>query len=105
MDEASIFVDKDSDHIINILVREARKFGLGIIFASQSINHFSEDVLANVGVKLILGVDQLFVAEMARKLRVDARRIDAIRPRQSALIQTKVIGDQKSDYVDIFLSR
>ncbi len=105
MDEASIFVDKDSDHIINILVREARKFGLGIIFASQSINHFSEDVLANVGVKLILGVDQLFVGEMARKLRVDARRIDSIRPRQSALIQTKVIGDQKSDYVDIFLSR
>lgn len=105
MDEASIFVDKSSDHIINILVREARKFGLGIIFASQSIKHFSEDVLANVGLKLILGVDQLFVAEMARLLRVDARRIEAIRPRQSALIQTKVIGDQKSDYVDIFLSR
>lgn len=105
MDEASIFVDKASDHIINILVREARKFGLGILFASQSIKHFSEDVLANVGLKLILGVDQMFVAEMARMLRIDPKRIEHIRPQQSAVIQTKVIGDPKNDYVEIFLSR
>lgn len=105
MDEASIFVNDDSDHIINILIREARKFGLGIIFASQAINHFSEDVLANVGFKLILGVDQMFIAQMARMLRVDAARIEAIRPRQTALIQCKVIGDQRNDYVDVYLAR
>lgn len=105
MDEASIFVNDDSDHIINILIREARKFGLGIVFASQSINHFSEDVLANVGFKLILGVDQMFIAQMARMLRVEASKIEDIRPRQTALIQCKVIGDQKNDYTDIFLSR
>jgi len=105
MDEASIFVNDDSDHIINILIREARKFGLGIVFASQAINHFSEDVLANVGFKLILGVDQMFIASMSRMLRVEATRIESIRPRQSALIQCKVIGDQRNDYVDIYLSR
>lgn len=105
MDEASIFVNDDSDHIINILIREARKFGLGIIFASQAINHFSEDVLANVGFKLILGVDQMFIASMSRMLRVEASRIESIRPRQTALIQCKVIGDQKNDYADIFLAR
>ena len=105
MDEASIFVNDDSDHIINILIREARKFGLGIIFASQAISHFSEDVLANVGFKLILGVDQMFIAGMSRMLRVEAAKIEAIRPRQSALIQCKAIGDQRNEYVDIFLSR
>ena len=105
MDEASIFVNDDSDHIINILIREARKFGLGIIFASQAINHFSEDVLANVGFKLILGVDQMFIGSMSRMLRVEASRIESIRPRQTALIQCKVIGDQKNDYADIFLAR
>lgn len=104
MDEASIFVNDDSDHIINILIREARKFGLGIIFASQSIKHFSEDVLANVGFKLILGVDQIFVGSMARMLRVEASRIETIRPRQTALIQCKVIGDQRDDYLDVYLS-
>lgn len=105
IDEASIFVSDDSDHIINILIREARKFGLGLIFASQAVNHFSEDVLANVGFKLILGVDQMFVAQMSRMLRVDAKKIEEIRPRQTALIQCKVIGDQKNEYTEIYLAR
>lgn len=104
MDEASIFVNDEADHIINILIREARKFGLGIIFASQSIKHFSEDVLANVGFKIILGVDQIFVASMSRMLRVDADRIEKIKPRQTALIQCKVVGDQRDDYIDVYLS-
>lgn len=104
IDEASIFVSDDPDHIINILIREARKFGIGILFASQSINHFSEDVLANCGLKLILGVDQMFVSSMARMLRVDAKLIDAIKPRVSALVQCKVVGDQKNDFTEIYLA-
>lgn len=104
IDEASIFVSDDPDHIINILIREARKFGIGILFASQSINHFSEDVLANCGLKLILGVDQMFISSMARMLRVDAKLIDNIKPRVSALIQCKVVGDQKNDFTEIYLA-
>lgn len=104
IDEASIFVSDDPDHILNILIREARKFGLGILFASQSISHFSEDVLANVGLKLILGVDQMFVSQMARMLRVDPKLIDAIRPRTSALVQCKVVGDQRNDFTEIYLT-
>lgn len=104
IDEASIFVSDDADHILNILIREARKFGIGILFASQSINHFSEDVLANCGLKLILGVDQMFVSTMARMLRVDAKLIDSIKPRMSALVQCKVVGDQKNDFTEIYLA-
>jgi hypothetical protein len=104
IDEASIFVSDDADHILNILIREARKFGIGILFASQSINHFSEDVLANCGLKLILGVDQMFVNSMARMLRVDAKLIDSIKPRMSALVQCKVVGDQKNDFTEIYLA-
>lgn len=104
IDEASIFISDDPDHILNILMREARKFGLGIIFASQSVNHFSEDVLANVGLKLILGVDQMFIPSMSRMLRVDARMIDSIKPRMSALIQCKVVGDQRNEFTEIYLA-
>ena len=104
IDEASIFLSDDPDHIINILIREARKFGIGILFASQSIKHFSEDVLANVGLKLILGIDQMFVSQMARQLRVDAELIDAIKPRMSALVQCKVVGDQRNDFTEIYLA-
>lgn len=104
IDEASIFLSDDPDHIINILIREARKFGIGILFASQSIKHFSEDVLANVGLKLILGVDQMFVSQMARQLRVAPELIDSIKPRMSALVQCKVVGDQRNDFTEIYLS-
>lgn len=104
IDEASIFMNDDPDHIIAILMRESRKFGIGLVFASQSLNHFSEDVLANVGLKLILGVDQMFVSTMARMLRVEAKLIDSIKPRVTALVQTKVVGDQRNDFNEIFLS-
>lgn len=104
IDEASIFMSEDPDHIINILMRESRKFGLGLIFASQSVNHFSEDILANVGLKLLLGVDQMFIPSLSRMLRVDGAKIDAIRPRKSALVQTKIVGDQKNDFSEIYLA-
>lgn len=104
IDEASIFLSEDPDHIINILIREARKFGIGILFASQSIKHFSDDVLANVGLKLILGIDQMFIGQMARQLRVAPELIDAIKPRMSALVQCKVVGDQRNDFTEIYLS-
>ena len=37
-------------------------------------------------------------------LRVDAKQIDAIKPRMSALVQCKVVGDQKNDFTEIFLA-
>lgn len=104
IDEASIFLSDEPDHIINTLIRECRKFGLAIIFASQSVNHFSEDVLANVGMKLILGVDQMFVSQLARMLRIDGKLLDNIRPRRTALVQCKVVGDQRNDFTEIFLA-
>lgn len=105
IDEASIFLSKDPDHILNILMRESRKFGIGLIFASQSLNHFNEDILANVGMKLILGIDHMFVSSVARMLRVDAKKVEEIRPRQTALVQCKVVGDQSNEYEEVFLSQ
>ncbi|MFZ3481735.1 ATP-binding protein [Sphingomonas sp. 3-13AW] len=104
IDEASIFLDKDPDHIINILMRESRKFGIGLMFASQSLNHFSDDVLANVGLKIVLGVDQMYISQMSRMLRVDGRLIENIRPRRTALVQCKIVGDQRNDFTEIFLA-
>lgn len=105
IDEASIFLSKDPDHILNILMRESRKFGIGLVFASQSLTHFSEDILSNVGMKLILGIDQMFVTAVSRMLRVDASKVEKIRPRQTALVQCKVIGDQRNEYDEVFLSQ
>jgi hypothetical protein len=74
------------------------------MFASQSLAHFSDDVLANVGLKIILGVDQMYISQMSRMLRVDGRLIENIRPRRTALAQCKIVGDQRNDFTEIFLA-
>ncbi len=43
-----------ADNILNELITEARKFGLGMILASQMSDHFSEEVRANAATWLVL---------------------------------------------------
>ncbi|WP_299690235.1 helicase HerA-like domain-containing protein [Hydrocarboniphaga sp.] len=60
IDEAKILSlggsgDRDrADNILNQLITEARKFGLGMILASQMSEHFSEEVRANASTWLVL---------------------------------------------------
>jgi len=44
----------NSYHILNRLATEARKYGLGIILASQVIRHFGRDIRSNAASKLVL---------------------------------------------------
>lgn len=89
IDEAHKFISTESTHIINIMMREARKFGIGLIFASQSYSHFSEDIISNCASKLILGIDELYHDTMARKFGVEVNRIRLIQPHKTALCQMK----------------
>jgi hypothetical protein len=43
-----------ADNILNELITEARKFGLGMILASQMSDHFSEEVRANAATWIVL---------------------------------------------------
>lgn len=59
IDEAKILSmgkgDKNARHrILNLLATEGRKFGIGIILASQMVEHFSDEVRANASVWLVL---------------------------------------------------
>ena len=60
LDEAHIFFDDNPDNIINTIAKEARKFGVALICISQSPTHFSEDFIAAVSTKVILGIDELY---------------------------------------------
>jgi DNA helicase HerA-like ATPase len=44
----------DPYHILNRLATEARKFGLGLILASQILGHFGRDIRSNAASKVIL---------------------------------------------------
>ena len=43
-----------ADNVLNELLTEARKFGLGMVLASQMSDHFSEEVRANAATWLVL---------------------------------------------------
>ncbi|MGB0990403.1 MAG: helicase HerA domain-containing protein [Halarcobacter sp.] len=61
--------EKDNPYnILNRVVLEARKYGLGIIFASQRIEHYSAELLSNIHTKLILKTDDSDIATTLKTL-------------------------------------
>lgn len=96
LDEAHAFCDDDEDNIINTVAREARKFGLTLIAASQAPNHFTEDFLTSVGTKVVLAIDEMFWDGAARKLRLDVKALEWIKPRQTCAVQIKATSESKN---------
>lgn len=101
LDEAHKFVVDDGDHIINRLVKEARKFGIGIILASQAFVHYSDDLLMSSGLKLVLGCPEMYREPMRRKLGLDmldlrgkkVNPLALIRPKDTAMISIATAGE------------
>lgn len=103
IDEGHKFVDDDGDHIINRIVKEARKFGVGIILASQAFVHFSDDLLMSSGLKVVLGCPEMYREQMRRKLGLDMVTIKTsgtkinplalIKPKDTAMISIATAGE------------
>lgn len=105
LDEAHVFADDDPDNILNNIAREARKFGLSLICASQSPTHFPEDFIAAVATKVILGIDEMYWRTSVSKMRVTEEGLKWIRPQTSILVQTKRKGNVKSEWQWTYLPR
>lgn len=90
IDEAHLFVTDDADNPLNSMAKESRKFGLGLMLASQSIHHFSEDLIMNTAMKYILGIDETFYSQVSRKAGIDIKIMPYIKPRVSALVNLKM---------------
>ena len=99
LDEAHLFLTDDEDNPINIIAKEARKFGLGLFCASQSPLHFSDDFLSNVSTKIILGIDQMFWDGSARKLKVDIKALEWIVSQKKILIQLNNRGESRNEFI------
>lgn len=103
LDEAHLFLTDEATNPINIIAKEARKFGLGLFCASQSPLHFSDDFLSNVATKIILGVDQMFWDGSVRKLKIEMETLEWIVPHQKIVIQMNNKGDTRSQFVRVAL--
>lgn len=102
LDEAHKFVVDEGDHIINRIVKESRKYGVGLILASQAFVHFSDDLLMSSGLKLVLGCPEMFREPMRRKLGLDmvelksgkkVNPLSLIRPKDTAMISISTAGE------------
>lgn len=98
LDEAHIYANDNPEHIVNLISKEARKFGLGMICASQSPTHFSEDFISSVGTKVVLGIDEMFWRGAQTKMRLSEDALKWVRPHQSILVQMKTIGETRGDW-------
>lgn len=98
LDEAHIYADDDPDNIINTIAKEARKFGQALVLASQSPTHFTEDFIASVATKVVLGIDEMYWRGAATKMRVGEDALAWIRPKRNMLVQIKATGAPKNDW-------
>lgn len=105
LDEAHNFFNDEPDNITNVISKEARKFGTAMICASQSPTHFSDDFVANVGTKIILGLDQMFWDGSVRKLKLDLAALEWIVPHYKMLIQINNKAELKNRFIWTMLDR
>jgi hypothetical protein len=88
MDEAHKFVRKDSDAIENKLAIEARKFGLGLWFISQTVGHFTDDFVMSCATTLVIGLHPLLWREAIAKLKISEATLRTIRPQFDVALRT-----------------
>ena len=82
-----------ADGILNELMTEARKFGLGMIIASQMSDHFSEDVRANAATWLVLKPMELKEARKnAANVSVDGEDLMRLAGRGDGFYRDKATG-------------
>lgn len=101
VDEAHKFTSDEPEHIMNLIAKEARKFGFGMMWASQSFGHFPEDIIANTSTKVILGIDEMYQDVSAKKLKIQVKRFGYIQPHKTAIVQIKKKGELKNQFVDV----
>lgn len=103
IDEAQRFLDKDDmDHIVSVISREGRKFGIGLMLATQNCSNFPEDILINSATKMILGIDEAYVTTISKAMAIDPNRVRFTQPRKGAMVQIKTHRISKdSRFVDI----
>jgi hypothetical protein len=103
LDEAKRFFTEEADNPVNLIATEGRKFGLGLMCASQSPTHFSDDFLSNVATKVVLRLDEMYWDSSAKKLKIEQAVLKHIVPRKSLAVQIKTSDSATARFVGVNL--
>lgn len=99
LDEAHKFFSEKESNILDKISKEARKFGIALVCASQAPSHFSEDFLGNVGTKILLGLDAMYRDQTVRKMRIDPKILDYVVACKIAAIQVSDKRDMSHHFI------
>jgi type IV secretory pathway VirB4 component len=79
-----LFIDEAKElkksHSCDRIIADGRKYGLGLVLASQSERHLSDDVIGNSSTKLVLPVDSSECAKVAKKFRLAEKKVAELSP-------------------------
>jgi DNA helicase HerA-like ATPase len=96
VDEAAAFICSDTDHILNRIAKEGRKFGVMLLLASQGPGHFTDDLISAAGTKVMLGFDRNQWRDAHRMLGMSNEALEWIIPRRRGVLSMKVAGELHS---------
>lgn len=71
---------RTSNSACDRIIADGRKYGFGLILASQSERHLSLDVIGNSATKIVLPVDQTEVKKVSGKFRFAENRVAQLTP-------------------------
>lgn len=89
---------QDPDHIINVLARESRKYGIALVVAGQNPEAFSDDLASSIGTKVILGVDESYWRSLTSKMRIEDTLLQWIKLQKTIAVQFKEKGATKNEW-------
>jgi hypothetical protein len=88
IDEARLITMGGSSDIVTLLMNEARKFGLGLILASQAASHFPHEIRNNAASWLVLKPQTMAEARLnAPNVGVDAEALMALMGRGDGFLR------------------
>ena len=101
LDEAHKFFTNEPDDIINIISKEARKFGLGLWCASQQPTAFPESFLTNVGATVLLGLHTSYWKRSTSMFRISEESLKSIKPKEVMAVKFLVDGEVDPPFSNI----
>lgn len=106
LDEFGLYASaaQDQDHVINVLARESRKYGISLIAAGQDPDAFPESFISSIGTKIILGVDELYWRSLTSKMRIDDALLQWIKLQKTIAVQFKEKSSTRNEWRWVHLS-
>lgn len=103
LDEAHKYFSNKEDDIINIIAKEARKFGIALWCAAQSPTVFPESFLSNCGTMMILGLHSMYWKRSASMLGIDEETLKRIRFKETMSVKMQKEGTANSAFSNIIV--